>query len=69
MADYRRGDGSAGRLPEGATIEQRIRHSVRLADAVRANAAPPPSLLDAVTELGPGIPRGGARYRTNREQA
>lgn len=61
MADYRPGDGSAGRLPEGATVEQRIRHSVRLVDACRRLTAPPPSPLAAVTELGPGIPRGRAR--------
>lgn len=53
------GNYSAGRLKRYATVDERVTNSVRLWEAAVANAAPPPGPLD-VTELGPGMERGGA---------
>lgn len=53
------GDYSAGRLPRHATADERIANSVRLWETAVVKAAPPPGPLD-VTELGPGMERGGA---------
>lgn len=52
------GDYSAGHLPNGATVDERMRHTAVLIESCQTKAAPLPGPLD-VEQLGAGMPHGG----------